>query len=239
MKFDTFNTALRFSTLALLVSGSAFAGMPSDVKTEEQKDERKIERKVVIVRDGQVLEFDGERSPLPLPMRGGYLGISVVDLSSELREHYGVAKDSGVLVSKVAEESPASRAGIRVGDVITSIDGKKVASGWDVTHAVRAKKKDDVLKIEAMRNRAPLHVSATVIEKEGSEMFRFRTSHPEGGRSLLGSEAKEAMERVGTFFKSPEWRARIEQFGDCGKLQDRMKELETRLKEMEKRLDKK
>lgn len=248
MKLDKFNAAVRFSALALLISGSSFAAssatemldpMPEMVTSEttDEKAEKKIERKVVIVRDGKVFEFDGDHSPLPLPMHGGYLGISVVDLSSELREHYGVTKDAGVLVSKVADDSPASRAGIRVGDVITEIDGKKVATGWDVTRAVRSKKKDEILKIETMRNRAPMRLSATVIEKDAAESFRFRVN-PQG-RTLIGPEAKAAMERVGSLFNSPEWRARVEQFGDCGKVQERIKELEARLKEMEKKLEKK
>ena len=237
MRTNGFITAAKFSALAILVTGS-LAAMPLDEAEQPAKGEKKMERKVVIVRDGQVLEFDGDHSPLPLPLRGGYLGISVVDLSSELREHYGVGKDEGVLVSKVADDSPAARAGIRVGDVIRQIDGKKVASGWDVTRAVRAKKKDDTVKIDVSRNRAPMQLSATVIEKDSSEAFQFRIKQPDG-RVLIGPEAKAAMERVGTLFNSPEWKTRVGQLGDCSKVQDRIKELETRLKEMERRLDKK
>ena len=56
----------------------------------------------------------------------GRLGVSVQELSPQLRDYFGT-KD-GVLVATVNPDTPASRAGIKAGDVITSVNGKSIDS---------------------------------------------------------------------------------------------------------------
>ncbi len=60
----------------------------------------------------------------------GRLGVSVQDLTPELAAHFGAKQ--GVLVSAVRDDSPASRAGIRVGDVITMAAGEPIESASDL-----------------------------------------------------------------------------------------------------------
>jgi hypothetical protein len=43
--------------------------------------------------------------------RGGYLGVQLTDLTPELRRHFGVPEESGVMISGVSEEGPAATAG--------------------------------------------------------------------------------------------------------------------------------
>jgi serine protease Do len=66
----------------------------------------------------------------------GRLGVTVQTLSTQLADYFG-AKD-GVLVTAVADNSAASRAGIKAGDVITSIDGEHVHSSEDLVRSLRA-----------------------------------------------------------------------------------------------------
>jgi serine protease Do len=63
------------------------------------------------------------------------LGVTVQALSTQLADYFG-AKD-GVLVTAVADDSAASRAGIKAGDVITSIDGEHVHSSEDLVRSLR------------------------------------------------------------------------------------------------------
>ncbi len=56
----------------------------------------------------------------------GFLGVEPAELTPDLAESYGVKSDAGILVQNVSEDSPASRAGIRRGDIITSFDGVRV-----------------------------------------------------------------------------------------------------------------
>ena len=59
----------------------------------------------------------------------GWLGVSVQDLTSELKEAMDLTATSGALVSDVVPDGPADRAGIRARDVILSVDGHSVEDG--------------------------------------------------------------------------------------------------------------
>ena len=62
-------------------------------------------------------------------VRRGYLGVQVRELDPEVGERLGVSKDAGVMVAEVFENTPAGKAGIQPGDVITHIAGKAVKDG--------------------------------------------------------------------------------------------------------------
>jgi serine protease Do len=56
----------------------------------------------------------------------GFLGVEPAELTPDLAASYGVAVDAGIVVQNVSNDSPASRAGIRRGDIITAFDGQRV-----------------------------------------------------------------------------------------------------------------
>ncbi len=56
----------------------------------------------------------------------GWLGVYIQEVTRELAESFGMKRPSGALVANVLPDSPAEKAGIRVGDVIVSFDGKTV-----------------------------------------------------------------------------------------------------------------
>ena len=66
---------------------------------------------------------------------GRRLGVSVLELTDQLASYFGVRR--GVLVTAVTEGSPASRAGLKAGDVITSVNGARVESRDDLVRALR------------------------------------------------------------------------------------------------------
>jgi serine protease Do len=73
--------------------------------------------KDAILRDGKVVR--------------GWLGVAIQDISEELARALNVTARVGVLVSDVTPDSPASKVGIKRGDIITAIDGVKTN---DTTH---------------------------------------------------------------------------------------------------------
>lgn len=184
------------------------------------------EPRTIVIRNGEVITngqvFDSDRR-LVLAGKRPFLGVSLVDLTSELREHYGAPKNAGVLVGSVEKESPADRAGIRVGDVVLSIDGNDVNSSIAIRQALREKKEGDAARIEVLRGRSRQTVVATIVEREP---VVFSRGDFERLRRALGTR------------DNPEWRARILAGGNCGELQTRIKDLETRLKDLEKKLQK-
>lgn len=98
---------------------------------------------------------------LPGALSGRRLGVTVDPLTDQLADYFGIK--AGVLVTSVADGSAASRAGLRAGDVITSIDGQSVRSADDLIRAIRDAKTDEVT-IEIVRDRKSSTVKATLDE---------------------------------------------------------------------------
>src|SRR5437764_13531648 len=56
----------------------------------------------------------------------GYMGIGITDVTPENSKFFDLSKSAGALVSQVEPDSPAAKAGLKTGDVITGLDGKPV-----------------------------------------------------------------------------------------------------------------
>jgi hypothetical protein len=90
------------------------------------------------------------------------LGVQLVELTPELRSHFGVTENVGVLVSKVISESAAERAGIEVGDILTAVDGKTVSSVHAVRHNLMGREEGDIVLVDISRNGRVMTVNAAV-----------------------------------------------------------------------------
>ena len=66
--------------------------------------------------------------------------------------------EGGVKFAEVRENSPAGKAGLKAGDILTTFDGKPIRTLYDFTFALREKKPGDVVDVTVMRNGAPLTV---------------------------------------------------------------------------------
>lgn len=86
------------------------------------------------------------------------IGVSTMQLTKQLAEYFGV--QDGVLVTAVTADSPAAKAGIRAGDVITSVDGEKVQGSGDLSRAINKKKEGDVT-LTVIRNKSQLSITVT------------------------------------------------------------------------------
>jgi serine protease Do len=73
----------------------------------------------------------------------GRLGVTVQELSTELADYFG-AKNGGALVSSVTKGSAAEKAGLKAGDVITSVNGRRVDDADDLIREVEDVEKGDV-----------------------------------------------------------------------------------------------
>jgi len=91
----------------------------------------------------------------PRPM----LGVQVQSMSRDLEEYFGV-KNGGALVSTVTPDSAASKAGIKAGDVITSVNGRSVVDADDLINKI-----EDITgeaTIVVMRDKKELTLKATI-----------------------------------------------------------------------------
>ncbi len=91
---------------------------------------------------------------------GRRLGVSVQELTNQLADYFGARH--GLLVTSVADGSSAERAGLKAGDVITSINGDAVRSRQDLLRALRDSSNGDEVTIGIVRDKKETTVKATV-----------------------------------------------------------------------------
>jgi serine protease Do len=99
----------------------------------------------------------------------GWLGVGIQPVTPELAKSFGRTETTGVLVSSVSEGSPAERAGIKVGDIITEYDGRKVERGSDLPRAVAATPVGRDVKLSVVRDGKPVTVTAKVEALDAKE----------------------------------------------------------------------
>jgi S1-C subfamily serine protease len=81
-----------------------------------------------------------------------WLGIVGLTLTGEIARYYGFPVDHGVLVTRVAEGSPAEAAGMAEGDIILEISGAETRRIEDLVDEIHGKKAGDAVRILAVRN---------------------------------------------------------------------------------------
>jgi membrane-associated protease RseP (regulator of RpoE activity) len=155
----------------------------------------------------------------------GRLGTSVVTMTEELRQHFGAPADSGLLVSKVEADTPAAKAGVKVGDVITRVDGEPVTDSSDVANALSDKKKGDAVTVVVIRNKRTLTLSAK-LDSDADDAFDFDISI-DGNQILKNAPSGQGWQWNFT------WPPGGKQQGptpDMKRFQDRLKKLEKKYK---------
>jgi serine protease Do len=103
----------------------------------------------------------------------GRLGVTIETLDTQLAEFFGVKE--GVLVKSVSADSVAAKAGLKAGDVITAVNGRKVYDASDVTRAIDRTESNGDLTIEVMRDRKTLTLKGKLEAGETRVRTRVRT----------------------------------------------------------------
>jgi serine protease Do len=105
------------------------------------------------------------RLPAPgsrFPGFRGQLGVTIQSLTPELEEYFG-ATNGGALVSSVARDSAAAKAGIKAGDVIVAIDGRQIGDSSDLMRELRALTGE--ITVQVLRDRKELTLKATLTDE--------------------------------------------------------------------------
>ena len=100
----------------------------------------------------------------------GYLGVELTELTPELRVHFGAPEGAGVMIARVVAGSPADKAGLKVGDIVTALDGKPMTSSWDVRATVRSLAEGAPLALDVQRDGKAEALLATVVQKARKEV---------------------------------------------------------------------
>lgn len=126
----------------------------------------------------------------------GYLGIGVQPADAEMLAGLGIAKDAGVgvLVNRVESDSPAAKAGIEPGDLITSIAGRSVHTPGELVATISEIAPGSEVDLRAIRNSDERRMRATLAERpDGSapQAERNSAAKPSSASVKLGMVLRE------------------------------------------------
>ncbi|HEV2420487.1 MAG TPA: PDZ domain-containing protein [Candidatus Acidoferrales bacterium] len=103
------------------------------------------------------------------------LGIEAEDVTGQLGAYFKVPGDDGVLVRSVSKDTPAAKAGLKAGDVITRVDGLTVTTLAELRVRLREKREEKTVSLMVMRQGAPVSVTVT-LETPQPEPARTRSA---------------------------------------------------------------
>jgi serine protease Do len=114
-----------------------------------------------LIRDGKVTH--------------GYMGIGISDVTPENAKFFDVTDADGAVVTQVEPDSPAAKGGLKVGDVITELDGKKVSDAGELQVEVGQKRPGTTIKLQVLRDGKNVNVPVTLEamgsrDKQGNEI---------------------------------------------------------------------
>jgi len=118
----------------------------------------------------------------------GYLGVAIQDLTQDLAKSFGLKQAKGALVSNVAEDSPAGRAGLQQGDVIIAYQGKPIEDPTDLQRAVTRTPVGTKATLKVIRNGREQDVTATIGEQV--ETMKVASADASMENALAGVEVQ-------------------------------------------------
>lgn len=136
----------------------------------------------------QLIEF-GE-------VRRGRLGIAVQELTGQLAQAFGLDIKRGVVIVQVEPDSPASRAGLQTGDVLTAVDGRRVRYSNDIKNTIGLLRVGQTVKMKVVRGGVERVVNAT-IEAQQRRVLRGVSASPLlSGAVFVDVEKKDRYQTV-------------------------------------------
>ena len=126
-------------------------------------------------------------------VKRGILGVSAQDLTPNLAKAFGLTVRSGVLITEIRKNSSASKAGLKTGDVITAVDGKKVNKANDLRNIIGLTPVGQSLKFTVLRNKKKEFVKIEI--SENKELANLKINPRLEGISF--KEIKKGMREYG------------------------------------------
>jgi serine protease Do len=122
----------------------------------------------------------------------GFMGVSIQDVTPAVARSFGLDRTAGALVGDVTDGSPAARAGLRRGDVITEVNGEPVPDSRSLRLRVAAISPGTQVRLTVLRDGTPQQVTVTLGELPTEEVeFPQPPEEPDAGPAVLGLQVAE------------------------------------------------
>lgn len=92
----------------------------------------------------------------------GFLGVGIQDVTSDIADSVGLKDAAGALVTEPSKDSPADKAGVKSGDVITAVDGQSVSNALDLSRTIAGKNPGTAVELSIWRDGKEQKISVTL-----------------------------------------------------------------------------
>jgi serine protease Do/serine protease DegQ len=131
-------------------------------------------------------------------VKRGVLGVNIYDVTPDIAKEFGLAESSGALVAGVAQGSAAEHAGVKTGDIITSINGVTMKTAGELRNSIGMLRVGDKVEIGLLRDGKPRKVTASITDRGETES----ANAVDISKGLDGAELEDAPDGGGVLVKS-------------------------------------
>ncbi|HEY6024011.1 MAG TPA: Do family serine endopeptidase [Pseudolabrys sp.] len=114
----------------------------------------------------------------------GWIGVQIQPVTQEIADSLGLKKAEGALVAEPQANSPAQKAGIEAGDVITSVDGKEVKDARDLAKKIGAMAPKSSVKLTVLHKGAEKTLTLTLGELPNTKEARASSGDSDSGTDV-------------------------------------------------------
>src|ERR1700728_3944401 len=131
-------------------------------------------------------------------VKRGVLGVNIYNVTPDIAKEFGLTESSGALVAGVVQGSAAERAGVKTGDIITSINGVTMKDASELRNTIGMLRIGDKVDIGLLRDGQPRKVTALIAERGDLET----ANAAEIAKGLEGAELGDAPDGGGVLVKT-------------------------------------
>jgi Do/DeqQ family serine protease len=131
-------------------------------------------------------------------VKRGVLGVQLYSVTPDIAKEFGLSETTGALVAGVAQGSAAERAGIKTGDIITSLNGVTMKSSGELRNAIGMLHVGDKVELGLLRDGKPRKVTASIAERSDLET----AGAADINRGLEGAEFVDAADAGGVLIRT-------------------------------------
>src|SRR6185437_7482149 len=108
----------------------------------------------------------------------GFLGVGIQDVTHDIADSVGLKTAKGALVTEVNKDTPAERAGIKSGDIVTAVDGEQIEGARALSRVIGSKAPGTTVDVTIWRDNAEQHMSVKLDTLKAADTKDKSTQKP-------------------------------------------------------------